>query len=209
MNSLQQLLGKEDKIFQLLAASAEQGVAAAQALRSFLDSAPERRSLQALVEVRRKDKAITADLNEILCTSFVSSLEAEDIEALSNSIYKIPKTVEKIAERILLAPAHLKSVDLSGQIKLVESCTEVLLQMVREMGKGMPLYRVNPLNDQLQSLEGEADKAVLQMLGSIYNEKQDPGRVTFLKDIFELLEKATDRCRDAGNIIFRISLKNT
>lgn len=209
MNSLQQMLGKEDKIFQLLAASAEQGVAAAQALRSFLDSAPERRSLQALVEVRRKDKAITADLNEILCTSFVSSLEAEDIEALSNSIYKIPKTVEKIAERILLAPTHLKSVDLSGQIKLVESCTEVLLQMVREMGKGMPRNRVKPLNDQLQSLEGEADKAVLQMLGSIYNEKQDPGRVTFLKDIFELLEKATDRCRDAGNIIFRISLKNT
>ena len=209
MNSLQQMLGKEDKIFQLLAASAEQGVAAAQALRAFLDSAPERRTLQALVEVRRKDKAITADLNEILCTTFVSSLEVEDIEALSNSIYKIPKTIEKIAERILLAPAHLNSVDLSGQIKLVESCTEVLLQMVREMGRGMSRHSVKPLNEQLQSLEGEADKTVLQMLGSIYNEKQDPGRVTFLKDIFELLEKATDRCRDAGNIIFRITLKNT
>jgi uncharacterized protein Yka (UPF0111/DUF47 family) len=209
MNSLQQMLGKEDKIFQLLAASAEQALAAAQALRTFVDSAPELRTVQALVEVRRKDKAVTADLNEILCTTFVSSLEAEDIEALSNSIYKIPKTIEKIAERILLAPAHLNSVDLSGQIKLVESCTEVLLQMVREMGKGMSRNSVKPLNEQLQSLEGEADKTVLQMLGSIYNEKQDPGRVTFLKDIFELLEKATDRCRDAGNIIFRITLKNT
>jgi uncharacterized protein Yka (UPF0111/DUF47 family) len=85
----------------------------------------------------------------------------------------------------------------------------VLLQMVRESAQGMTKNRVKTLNDKLQSLEGEADKTVLQMLGAIYNETRDPGRVAFLKDIFELLEKATDRCRDAGNTVFRITLKNT
>jgi uncharacterized protein Yka (UPF0111/DUF47 family) len=209
MNSLQKMLGKEDKFFQLLAASAEEARAAARALRSFVDAAPGERNLRALIEVRRKDKAITAEINEILCTNFVSSLEAEDIEALSNSIYKIPKTVEKIAERILLAPQHLDGIDLTGQITLVESCTEVLLQMVSESAQGMTKSRVKALNDKLQSLEGEADKTVLQMLGAIYNEPKDPGRVAFLKDIFELLEKATDWCRDAGNTVFRITLKNT
>ena len=209
MNSLQKMLGKEDKFFQLLAASAEEAQAAAQALRRFLESEPGQRNLQGLSEVRRKNKAITAEINEILCTNFVSSLEAEDIEALSNSIYKIPKTVEKIAERILLAPQHLNSIDLTPLIALVESCTEVLLQMVRESAQGMTKNRVKTLNDKLQSLEGEADKTVLQMLGAIYNETRDPGRVAFLKDIFELLEKATDRCRDAGNTVFRITLKNT
>ena len=209
MNSLQKMLGKEDKVFQLLSSSAEGARAAAQALRIFVESMPDQRNLQGLIEVRRKNKAITAEVNEILCTNFVSSLEAEDIEALSNSIYKIPKTVEKIAERILLAPQHLANVDLKGQIALVESCTEVLLQMVRESAQGMTRSRVKLLNDQLQSLEGEADKTVLQMLGAIYNEPKDPGRVTLLKDIFELLEKATDRCRDAGNTVFRITLKNT
>jgi uncharacterized protein Yka (UPF0111/DUF47 family) len=203
------MLGKEDKFFQLLAASAEEAQAAAQTLRRFLESNPAGRNLQSLSEVRRKNKAITAEINEILCTNFVSSLEAEDIEALSNSIYKIPKTVEKIAERILLAPQHLNSIDLTPQIALVESCTEVLLQMVRESAQGMTKNRVKALNDKLQSLEGEADKTVLQMLGAIYNETRDPGRVAFLKDIFELLEKATDRCRDAGNTVFRITLKNT
>ena len=113
MNSLQKMLGKEDKFFQLLSASAEEAQAAAQTLRRFIETAPAQRNLQGLIEVRRKNKAITAEINEILRTNFVSSLEAEDIEALSNSIYKIPKTVEKIAERILLAPQHLDAIDLS------------------------------------------------------------------------------------------------
>jgi uncharacterized protein len=30
-----------------------------------------------------------------------------------------------------------------------------------------------------------------------------------LRDLFELLEKLIDRCRDAGNVIFQIVLKNS
>jgi hypothetical protein len=30
-----------------------------------------------------------------------------------------------------------------------------------------------------------------------------------LRDLFELLEKVIDRCRDAGNVIFRIVLKSS
>jgi uncharacterized protein Yka (UPF0111/DUF47 family) len=29
------------------------------------------------------------------------------------------------------------------------------------------------------------------------------------KDLFELLEKAVDRCRDVGNVIYSIVLKNS
>jgi len=29
------------------------------------------------------------------------------------------------------------------------------------------------------------------------------------RDLFELLEKAIDRCRDAGNVIYHIALKNS
>jgi uncharacterized protein Yka (UPF0111/DUF47 family) len=30
-----------------------------------------------------------------------------------------------------------------------------------------------------------------------------------VKDLFELLEKAIDRCRDVGNVIYSIVLKNS
>jgi uncharacterized protein len=33
--------------------------------------------------------------------------------------------------------------------------------------------------------------------------------VIMLKDLYELLEKVVDRCRDAGNVISNIHLKNS
>ncbi|MDB6118432.1 MAG: hypothetical protein JWO08_2213, partial [Verrucomicrobiaceae bacterium] len=36
----------------------------------------------------------------------------------------------------------------------------------------------------------------------------DPIRVIILKDLYELLEKVVDRCRDTGNVISNIILKN-
>ena len=34
-------------------------------------------------------------------------------------------------------------------------------------------------------------------------------RYMILKDLFELLEKAIDRCRDAGNVVNQVVLKNS
>jgi len=209
MVPLQKLLGKEDRFFDLFEASAQQARDSVSAFRDFVAAPESARALDAFATPRRKEKAITMQINEALCTSFVSSMEAADIEALSSRIYKVPKTVEKIAERILLAPQHLKGVDLIPQVTMMEKATDTLLQMVRELRKGMTKTRVKELNEQLQSVESEADKAVTEQLRGLYNAQDNPGRVAFQKDIFELLEKVTDRCRDAGNVINQIVLKSS
>lgn len=209
MVPLQKLLGKEDRFFDLLEASAEQGCASARALRQFLKDPGPGSSLEAFAECRRKDKAITAQINEALCTSFVSAFDAEDIEALSSSLYKVPKTVEKIAERIRLAPQHLAGVDFSPQLALIEKATEALRQMVAELRKGTNVARVKAHNEELQSAEGEMDDALNNLVRGLYNATENPGRVLFLKDVYELLERVTDRCRDAGNIIALIVLKGS
>jgi uncharacterized protein Yka (UPF0111/DUF47 family) len=209
MVPLQKLLGKEDRFFDLFEASAEQASQSARALRKFLLNVNPGASLDEFIASRRKDKAITAQINETLCTNFVSSLEVEDIEDLSNCIYKIPKTVEKIAERILLAPQHLQGVDLSPQVGMLDQATDILSSMVKELRKGLSRSRVAALNQELQAVEGDADKKINELLRGVYNTSENPGRVVFLKDTYELLEKVTDRCRDAGNVILRIVLKGS
>jgi uncharacterized protein Yka (UPF0111/DUF47 family) len=61
----------------------------------------------------------------------------------------------------------------------------------------------------LQAIEGDADNALLGKLKELYASQGNAIRVVFLKDIFELLEKVADRCRDAGNVINHIVLKNS
>lgn len=209
MFSLQKLLGKEDKFFNLLEASAEEARTCVQALNKYLGSPEKLKSLDEFIVSRRKDKAITAQISEALCTTFVTTLEREDIEALSNALYKIPKTVEKIAERIMLAPQHVESIDLSRQMVLLEKATATVVLMIKDLRKGVNLERIRTHNDQLQAIEGEADEALLERLKELYSSQDNSVRVVFLKDLFELLEKVADRCRDAGNVINHIVLKNS
>jgi uncharacterized protein Yka (UPF0111/DUF47 family) len=209
MFSLQQVLGKEDKFFTLLEASAEEARKSVRMLVKYLQHPGQIQTLDELITARRKDKAITAQISEALCTTFVTALEREDIESLSVALYKIPKTVEKVAERMMLAPSYLKGLDLSHQVKLLQGATDTVLLMIRELRKGVHLERIKAHNDKLQQLEGEADDVLVELLRGLYTSEQDTVKVVFLKDIYEMLEKVADRCRDAGNVINHIVLKNS
>ena len=208
MISLKKVTGKEDRFFDLLEASASEAATSITTLSRYLQHPELPARLDEFIATRRKDKAITAEISEALCTTFVTALERGDIEALSGALYKIPKTVEKIAERVTLAPQLLKGIDLVGHMKLMEKAVETVLTMVKELRGGVHLERIRLHNDQLQAIEGDADKKLLELLRGLYNSPNEVMRVVFLKDIYELLEKVFDRCRDAGNIINQIVLKN-
>jgi uncharacterized protein len=209
MFSLQRLLGKEDKFFDLLEASAQESRTSVQALIRLMQNPDQVRTLDEFVLSRRKEKKINDEISEALCTTFVTALEREDIEALSVALYKIPKTVEKIGERILIAPHLYKGIDMTRQIRMLEKAAETIVQMIRLLRKGVDMEKVRAGNEQLQVVEGEADKLILELLKDLYSGQHDGVKVVFLKDIFELIEKVFDRCRDAGNVINQIVLKNS
>lgn len=209
MFSLQSLLGKKDMFFDLLEASAEEASSSVKALARFTENPEQPRCLDEFVASCRKEKAIATRITDALCTTFVTALEREDIEALSNAIYRIPKTIQKIAERILLAPHLARGVNFSAKVAMLGRGAETLIRMIKELRKGVRLEQIRSENDQLQAIESEADKEMLEMLKLLYAGKTDPVQLVFLKDLFELLEKVTDRYRDAGNVIVHIVLKNS
>jgi uncharacterized protein len=209
MFSLQKLFGKDDKFFTLMEQSAEEARASIQSLVKLVDTAAEKRSLKEFIEIRRKDKVITKQLTEHLCKTFVTPLEREDIEALSEALYKIPKTIEKFSERLLIADQVVKGIEFAKQMKMLEKAGDVVVSIVKELRKGVNLERVKTQNDQLQFIEGEGDKFMLEALKDLYNGDYSVIRVIICKDLYELLEKVFDRCRDVGNIVFQIVLKHS
>ncbi len=209
MFSLQKLLGKDDKFFRLMEESAEEARASIQSLAEMLETPEEKRSLNAFAEARRKDKRITQELSEHLSRTFVTPLEREDIQALTNALYKIPKTVEKFGERFLFSTEHVRGLPLRKQLQMLEQAGQTVVALVQELRKGVHLERVKAQNDTLQEIEGEADKLMLEVLRDLYNGDHSALRVIVLKDLYELLEKVFDRCRDVGNIVFHIVLKHS
>lgn len=209
MISLQKFFGKTDVFYNLLEASAEEARTSVQALTKLFDMPSESRSLDDFKLSRRKDKKITEEINEQLCKVFVSELEREDVEQLSNALYKIPKTIEKIAERVLISGQRLQGISFSRKLKMMEEASETVVTMVKELRKKLHLERVKDMNARLQHIEGEADKLILENLKDLYSGNYDPIQAMILKDLYELMEKVVDRCRDAGNVVSHIVLKYT
>jgi uncharacterized protein len=209
MFSLQTIFGKGDKFYGLLEASAESARSSATALIELLSTPASQQSLEKFKQARRREKDLFAQISEELVNTFVTVLEREDIEALSSALYKIPKVVEKFAERYTLAMARVGDVDFTSRAVMLEQACEVVEQMVGQLRHGMDLDKIKALNDQLQTIEGEADRQILELYREIYANESDPIRYLVKKDLFEFLEKAIDRCRDAGNVIYHIVLKNS
>jgi uncharacterized protein Yka (UPF0111/DUF47 family) len=208
MFSLQKLFGKDEKFFDLLESSAEQGCQSVKALIHLLKHKEDGdASLEEFIATRRKDKNITEEITTLLCRSFVTPLEREDIEALAAALYKIPKTIEKFGERLLISRQHLGNEDFSKQVAVLEMATNTLLEMVASLRKHANVVVMNELNRNMQRLEGEADKLMLDLLKELYSGKYEPLVVIILRNLYELLEKVIDRCRDAGNVVFHIVLK--
>jgi uncharacterized protein len=209
MFSLQTIFGKGDKFYGLLEASAESARSSATALIELLSTPASQQSLEKFKQARRREKDLFAQISEELVNTFVTVLEREDIEALSSALYKIPKVVEKFAERYTLAMARVDDVDFTSRAVMLEQACEVVEQMVGQLRHGMDLDKIKALNDQLQTIEGEADRQILELYQEIYTNESDPIRYLVKKDLFEFLEKAIDRCRDVGNVIYHIVLKNS
>ena len=56
---------------------------------------------------------------------------------------------------------------------------------------------------------GRADALVLGYLKEIYSGSMDPIKAMAMRDLYDLLEKVIDRCRDACNVTSQIVLKNS
>ncbi len=208
--SLRKLLGKDEKFYDLLEASAEEAKASTTLLANYLQTIGDlakRRNLDDFVLSRRKDKRITAQITEELCRTFVTPLEREDIEALSRALYRIPKGVEKIVERVSIHPGPIRQVYFSRQIELIGLATDAVIFMVKQLRRGTRLETVQDANSRLQHAEGEADKVMLELIREVYTHAADGKEYAALREMFELFEKVIDRCRDAGNIVLQIVLK--
>lgn len=209
MFSIQRFFSQDNKFFDLLESSADETLALTQLLINLLKDRTRSHPLSDFALARGKDKNITDQISRELVNTFVTGLEREDIELVSYALYRTCKTIEKFAERFNLAPQRLANVDFAMQTELIERATKTLAEMVRQLRKHPSLETIKSMNDRIQAIESEADDVILELLAEVYRGKFDPIQAMMVRDLYDLLEKVIDRCRDAANAITHIVLKNS
>ena len=208
MFSLQTIFGQGKQFYALLDEAADAAHASTRALHEML-KAPERTpGLEAFKLARQRERVASDKISQALVDSFITPIEREDIEALGSALYKIPKQVERFADRYVLARHRLDGIDFAPRAAMLEKAAAVVVEMVREL-RHLRLEPMKQLNDRLRVIETEADRLILELHRDIYSGRLDAGEMFLLKEFFEILEKAIDRCREAGVVAYEIALKNS
>jgi len=208
MFSLQTIFGQGKQFYALLDDAAIAAHDSTKALHQMLDTPARTPGLEAFKLARQRERVASDKIGRALVDSFITPIEREDIEALGSALYKIPKQVEKFADRYALARHRLDGIDFAPRAAMLEQSAGVVVEMVAEL-RELRLEPMSKLNDRLRVLESEADRLILELHRDIYSGKLDIGDVFLLKEFFEILEKAIDRCREAGVVAYRIALKNS
>ena len=212
MFSLKKLFGRDDKFFDLLEAGAEEAKASVALFSGFLEAIANGSTgakLDEFIQARRKEKRIRHRMTEELSKTFVTPLEREDIEALSFALYRIPKQVEKIVERLSIYPGRVPHTAFQRQAELMLQAAEAVAFMVKQLRGGTHIEKIREANDRLQFAEGEADKDMLEQLKDLYHGNYEAKELVILQELYEMVEQAVDRCRNAGNIVVQIVLKHS
>jgi uncharacterized protein len=213
MFSLKKLFGKDDKFFDLLEAGAEEAKTSvdlfARYLKRIAAGKLDPSTLDEFIQARRKEKRIRHTMTEELGKTFVTPLEREDIESLSFALYRIPKQVEKIVERLSIYPGRVPNAAFERQAELMSQAAEAVAFMVKQLRGGTNIEKIREANDRLQYAEGEADKVMLTLLKDLYQGPYDAKELAILQVLYEMVEQAVDRCRNAGNIVVQIVLKHS
>ena len=203
---------KDNKFCVLLEGLSAEAQGCALHLKTFVESADaaERAAAGAAIEAARKrSKEMTGQVTAELCRTYITPFDREDIQDIAGDLYKIPKTIQKIKERLSMHGITSVKGDFSRQIDLIVQEAEAMEEMMKELTKGHDDDRVIAKAAVLQELENRGDAILGELLVSLFKENTDARDLILRKDIYDMLEKVVDRYRDAASVALQIVLKHS
>jgi predicted phosphate transport protein (TIGR00153 family) len=208
------LMPREGKYFDLFNAHAEliaQGGKALSNMIAALVDHPEQAPVFAeeIDTLERKADAITHDTLAQLHTAFITPFDRDEIHQLINSMDDILDVMQDVAESISLYDITRVPVDAKAMAVVTENCcvsVQSVIKLLHSMDNAPAILK---FCHEIDELESEADRSLRSAMSKIFREEPDVREVIKLKEIYELLESVTDRCKDVAGTVEAIVLENS
>ncbi len=206
------LLPQEDRFYDLLGESGELSYLSVQLLKQLVNETDSQKAYklgQDIKVAKNRSKAVTQEIVEKLCHTFITPFDREDIHALARGMYKIPKICEKAQERLLSFQIQPFQSDLYRLTDNMVEASEQLHFLLKNLKTLKHLQQVSDKCALLQNVENNTDELLNQLLVDLFQKEHDVKQIILRRDVYELMENIVDRHRDMGNIILEIVLKHS
>jgi predicted phosphate transport protein (TIGR00153 family) len=208
------LMPREGKYFDLFNAHAELIVQGGQALSGLIGALveePEQAVIHAdrIDELERQADEITHNTLAQLHTSFITPFDRDEIHQLINSMDDILDNIQDVAESMSLYDIQRVPPEAKALAEVTEQCcgrVQSLVKLLHSMDNAPEILRYcHEIND----LESDADRMLREAMSKLFREEPDVRQVVKLKEIYEILESVSDRCKDVAGTVESIVLENS
>lgn len=158
-----------------------------------------------LKSVEHECDELTHQVTTKLNKSFITPFDREDIYTLAVALDDVCDYMDAAARAVVMYNIHETdeyAVKLAVILKKLADEIHAAADLL-EHAKGMGPHLL-----EIQRLENEADDVYFRAMAELFKNSPDPVRIIKWKELYEILESATDRCESVGNIIESIVLKH-
>lgn len=200
---LKRLLPRETSFFDFFESHTKLTIEACKELDAIAaDPSQLRDRVSRIKELEHRADDITHECIEALHRTFITPIDRADIHRLMKRLDDIIDSVDSAASRMLLY-------DIQTMRPEMKQFTEVLIRASAEIDGAIAHFRNMNRNADaigmhcrgIYDAENQGDQILRSALQRLFNDEKDPIHVIKWKEIFERLEKATDRCEEVANIV--------
>lgn len=204
------LLPREESFFDHFEAQGKKTVEGCRMLVAMSDDLSNAaQQAKAIKAIESECDSITHRVVESLHKTFITPLDRNDIYRLITKMDDIMDFVEAATERIALYDIRVTTKELAALSRVLLTSVERILEALVALRNLKQPQVVLEKCIEINRLENEADALLRNSLASLFKEEKDPIAIIKWKEVYELLETATDRCEDVANIIEGIVLENS
>ncbi len=199
---------RDSRFFDLFEQDSVNLVEAGHALVSMLDDWQDIEiKANAITDIEHTGDGITHEIIARLHRTFVTPMDREDMTALVNALDDVLDFIQSAADAMLLykvaKPTHR-----------AKELAQIILEATLVIQRAMPILRhQGKLNDilthcvELNRLENQADRVYRAALGELFSDTSDVITILKWREIYDHLERATDRAEDVANVLEGVALK--
>ncbi len=155
---------------------------------------------QRLKELEHAADEISHEIYHRLGRTFITPLDREDITTLTRLIDDIVDFVHAAGNRIALFELEQPREPIYKFVEILKAQVQQLVPAVKLLRRTRERQGIKQHTIEVHRLENEADRLLNRSLAELFK-GADPVEILKIKDIYENLENATDRCEDVADIL--------
>jgi len=160
-----------------------------------------------IYEVEQEGDMLTHDIMKKLNKTFITPIDHEDLHALASRLDDVIDLIWAAVDRMTVFKIRDSTKEAISMSKDLLTTAEVIHKTIQKL-KEKDYAHVQEYCIEINRLENRIDRDFRDALGRLFEEVTDPIFIIKWKEVYELLEDASDRCEDVANILEAIVLKH-